>query len=91
MTKTKNLINLIILGMTMLFSMPAFATEIDDSVASCLKAWGKHPFGNNPTTRPSQHQLKFSVLEKILPIQELPIRRLWSWLILGSTSWGVND
>ena len=48
MTKTKNLINLIILGMTILFSMPTFATEIDDSIASCLKAWGKHPFGNTP-------------------------------------------
>ena len=48
MAKTKKLINLIILGMTILFSMPTFATEIDGSMASCLKAWGKHPFGNNP-------------------------------------------
>ena len=48
MAKTKNLINLIILGMTLLFSMPAFSTEADNSIASCLKAWGKHPFGNNP-------------------------------------------
>jgi hypothetical protein len=24
------------------------AEEVDSSVASCLKAWGKHPFGKNP-------------------------------------------
>src|SRR5450759_3176713 len=48
MAKTKQLINLIILGMTLLFSMPTFATEVDGSIANCLKAWGKHPFGNNP-------------------------------------------
>jgi hypothetical protein len=48
MAKTKNLINFIILGMTLLFSLPSFATEGDDSIASCLKAWGKNPFGNNP-------------------------------------------
>ncbi|HEY4964402.1 MAG TPA: hypothetical protein VIH90_06960 [Candidatus Saccharimonadales bacterium] len=48
MAKTKNLINFIILSMTLLFSMPTFATEVDDSIANCLKAWGKHPFGNTP-------------------------------------------
>ena len=48
MAKTKQLINQIILDMTLLFSMPTLATEIDDSIANCLKAWGKHPFGNNP-------------------------------------------
>jgi hypothetical protein len=48
MAKTKKLIYFIILGITILFSMPAFATEIDGSIANCLKAWGKHPFGNNP-------------------------------------------
>jgi hypothetical protein len=24
------------------------AEEVESSVASCLKAWGKHPFGKNP-------------------------------------------
>lgn len=24
------------------------AEEVDSSVSSCLKAWGKHPFGKNP-------------------------------------------
>jgi len=47
-SKSKNLINFVILSMTLLFSMPTFATEVDDSIANCLKAWGKHPFGNNP-------------------------------------------
>ncbi|MDD5410351.1 MAG: hypothetical protein PHF31_02905 [Methylobacter sp.] len=49
MAITKKLNKLIILSMAILFSMPAFATETDDSIANCLKAWGKHPFGNNPT------------------------------------------
>jgi len=29
--------------------MPAAAQEVDSSIAACLKAWGKHPFGKNPT------------------------------------------
>jgi hypothetical protein len=48
MANIKKLINLIILGMTILSSLPAFATEIDGSIANCLKAWGTHPFGDNP-------------------------------------------
>jgi hypothetical protein len=27
----------------------AYAEEGDSSIESCLRAWGKHPFGNNPT------------------------------------------
>ena len=26
----------------------AYAAEGDSSIESCLRAWGKHPFGNNP-------------------------------------------
>jgi hypothetical protein len=48
MAKTNNLIKLIIIGMSLLFSMPVFSTEADGAIASCLKAWGKHPFGNTP-------------------------------------------
>ena len=35
----------------LLLSAPAAvaAQEVDSSIAACLKAWGKHPFGNNPT------------------------------------------
>ncbi|MDP1772602.1 MAG: hypothetical protein Q8L15_09990 [Methylobacter sp.] len=47
MDKAKRLITFTIFGMAILFSVPTFATEVDDSISSCLKAWGKHPFGNN--------------------------------------------
>ena len=35
----------------LLLSAPAAvsAQEVDSSIAACLKAWGKHPFGKNPT------------------------------------------
>ncbi len=49
MAKTKKLINLLILSMSIVFSMPILAEEADGSIAACLKAWGKNPFGNNPT------------------------------------------
>ncbi len=48
MNKAKKLITFTLFSMAMLFSVPTFATEADDSISSCLKAWGKHPFGNNP-------------------------------------------
>jgi hypothetical protein len=48
MNKAKKLITFTLFGMAVLFSVSAFATETDDSISSCLKAWGKHPFGNNP-------------------------------------------
>jgi hypothetical protein len=37
----------LLLGASALMSAVA-AEEVDSSVASCLKAWGKHPFGKNP-------------------------------------------
>ena len=49
MAKTKKLKHLIILGMTLQFSMSTFSAEVDSSMANCLKAWGQHPFGNNPS------------------------------------------
>lgn len=45
-TQKKWLIGLF-LGTVALVSGVA-AQESDSPVASCLKAWGKHPFGNNP-------------------------------------------
>lgn len=48
MAKTKKLINLIILSIIIVLSIPVFAEETDDSIVACLKAWGKNPFGNNP-------------------------------------------
>jgi hypothetical protein len=32
-------------------SSPSHADEESASIARCLKAWGKHPFGNNPDYR----------------------------------------
>lgn len=49
MAKTKKLKQLIILGIALLFSMPTFSAEVDDSMENCLKAWGQHPFGSNPS------------------------------------------
>lgn len=37
----------LLLGASAVVSAVA-AEEVDSSVASCLKAWGKHPFGKNP-------------------------------------------
>ena len=48
MTKTKQFVAFIVLGSTLLFSTPSFASDEDDAVASCLKSWGNHPFGNSP-------------------------------------------
>jgi len=36
------------LGMALLVSTPTLAANVDPAIASCLKAWGKHPFGANP-------------------------------------------
>lgn len=33
----------------LVFSTPAVANEPNSAIAACLKAWGKHPFGSNPT------------------------------------------
>lgn len=50
MAKTKTLMNFTLLGMAMLFSMSTLAAEEEGgSMSNCLKAWGKHPFGNNPS------------------------------------------
>jgi hypothetical protein len=48
MNTTKKL-TFILFGIAMLLSIPAFATEEGGSMANCLKAWGNHPFGKNPT------------------------------------------
>lgn len=48
MDKAKKLMTFIIFSTAILFSVPTFATEVDESISGCLKAWGKHPFGNNP-------------------------------------------
>ena len=45
-TKKQWLVGLL-LGASVMASAVA-ADEVDSSVSSCLKAWGKHPFGKNP-------------------------------------------
>ncbi len=37
-----------LLGAVLLFPVAVFAQSPDPSIATCLKAWGKHPFGRNP-------------------------------------------
>ncbi len=39
----------LIFGIALLGSGISQAKEVDSSIASCLRAWGKHPFGANPT------------------------------------------
>ena len=48
MAKNINRFNLIMSAAILLASIPGFATEVDHSMANCLKAWGQHPFGENP-------------------------------------------
>jgi hypothetical protein len=48
MTTNKPLIALLIAAIA-LIAAPVQAQEIDSSIATCLKTWGKHPFGKNPT------------------------------------------
>ena len=43
---------ILLFSITVLFNRPTLAAESEvetkGSMANCLKAWGKHPFGNNP-------------------------------------------
>ena len=38
--------------------MAVSAQEVDSSIAACLKAWGKHPFGKNPQFKTLQTSVK---------------------------------
>ena len=44
----KQLLRCATLAVAMLTSVPSLAEVVDKSIASCLNAWGKHPFGANP-------------------------------------------
>jgi hypothetical protein len=48
MSKSKKLIHLIMFSVAILLTMPAFAAAESGAMASCLKSWGTHPFGNDP-------------------------------------------
>jgi hypothetical protein len=49
MAKSNKQVHLIILTVLLLFNWPVLAAELDTAMASCLKAWGQNPFGNNPS------------------------------------------
>jgi hypothetical protein len=38
--------------------VPSLAAEVDPAIASCLKAWGKQPFGSNPTYKTMSTSVK---------------------------------
>ena len=45
----KHLLSFVSIAMAMSISLPAVAATVDPAIAACLKAWGKQPFGANPT------------------------------------------
>ena len=49
MTRLKLAIACLIICSMPMVTEVASAAEVDSSVASCLRAWGKHPLGANPT------------------------------------------
>ncbi len=49
--KNRVLIAVGLLGSMLLISTSAFCQTVDPSIASCLRAWGNHPFGTNPPFR----------------------------------------
>ncbi len=48
----------LVAGAAALSSAPALAQEVDSNITACLKAWGKHPFGNNPQYKTMQVSVK---------------------------------
>ncbi|MEP6942762.1 MAG: hypothetical protein ABI981_07490 [Betaproteobacteria bacterium] len=45
---TRQLLTCVTLGTAILMSASSLAAEVDKSIASCLNAWGTHPFGKSP-------------------------------------------
>ncbi len=46
--KTTLIVALLAVCLALPFPLVASAKEVDSSIAACLKAWGDHPFGENP-------------------------------------------
>ena len=44
----RRLLTWVMIGTALLMSAPSLAEEVDASIANCLNAWGKHPFGKSP-------------------------------------------
>ena len=51
MTNIRRLLTWSTIAATILLSAPSQAEEAERSIDRCLKAWGTHPFGNNPGYR----------------------------------------
>jgi hypothetical protein len=45
---TRNLLTFAAWGVAAVMSTSSLAQAVDGSIASCLRAWGTHPFGSNP-------------------------------------------
>lgn len=48
MGNAKLLFTCLTFGIGLLGSGTSLAEDVDSSIANCLRAWGKHPFGANP-------------------------------------------
>jgi hypothetical protein len=48
---TRKLLTFAVLGVAAVMSTSSLAQAVDASIASCLRAWGTHPFGPNPKFR----------------------------------------
>lgn len=57
-TKTAPLALFLVLLLALSAPARVLAEEADSSIAACLKAWGTHPFGKNPTYKTMQTSVK---------------------------------
>ncbi len=53
-----------VLCLALLVPAAVWAQEVDPSIAACLKAWGRHPFGMNPQFKTMQTSVKVFGLGK---------------------------
>jgi hypothetical protein len=56
--KTAPILTLLVFCLLLLAPMVVSAQEVDGSIAACLKAWGTHPFGQNPQFKTLQTSVK---------------------------------
>ena len=56
--KTIPIVTLLVFCLALPAPMVVSAQEVDSSITACLKAWGTHPFGNNPQFKTLQTSVK---------------------------------
>jgi hypothetical protein len=56
--KTAPIAALLAFCLALSLPMVVWAGEVDGSIAACLKAWGDHPFGQNPQFRTLETSVK---------------------------------